>query len=260
MPAYDLSADNLPVLLLLVLVGAIASGINSVAGGGSLVSFPFLHLSLGIPAKPANATNAVGLWPGSLAGAYGFRERFHSTGHYLKTLALPTLLGSIGGAMLLIYTRERVFDAIVPALLLLATVLLAFQPHIKKWALRHREELSPTTGVVLQTLVSIYGGYFGAGMGIMMLATFTLYMKGDIHDINSIKTWLGLIINLVASIVFVTQGMVLIWPAVALTIGSLFGGFWAAKLSMRLDSELLRKIIAAYGLLASCYFAWRSWL
>jgi uncharacterized protein len=252
--------DDIPTLLALVLIGAVASGINSVAGGGSLISFPFLNLYMGIPAKPANATNAVGLWPGSLAGAYGFRERFHRTGHYLKTLAVPTLLGSVAGALLLIYTKERVFTALVPALLLLATLLLAFQPHIKKWALGHRQQLSPLTGVLLQIVVSVYGGYFGAGMGIMMLASFALYMEGDIHDINAVKTWLGVIINLVASIVFITQGMILFWPAVALTIGSLFGGFWAAKLSMKVDSEILRKIIAVYGLVASAYFAWKSWL
>src|SRR5687768_3902293 len=112
-------------MLLLMLVGAIASGINSVAGGGSLISFPYLTLGLGIAAKPANATNAVGLWPGSLAGAYGFRELFHKTGHHMKTLAVPTLLGSICGALLLIYTREKVFSSLVPFLLLGATLLLA---------------------------------------------------------------------------------------------------------------------------------------
>ena len=259
MPPDALSPDSPLGLFLLVVVGAIASAINAVAGGGSLVSFPFLNLSLGIAPKPANATNAVGLWPGSLAGAIGFRERFHRTGKHMRTLVLPTLLGSIAGALLLIATREQVFSTIVPILLFIATLLLAFQPHIKNWALKHRKEISPASGIVLQFLVSAYGGYFGAGMGIMMLACFALYMEGDIHDINAVKTWLGLIINLVASIVFVTQGLILVVPALALAAGALIGGFWGARLSMRVESERLRKLIAIYGFVASGYFAWKSW-
>lgn len=245
--------------LLLVVVGAVASGINAVAGGGSLLSFPFLSLGLGIPAKAANATNAIGLWPGSLSGALGFKELLPKTGRHMRVLALPTLLGSVAGAVLLITTKEKVFSSIVPFLLLLATVLLAFQPQIKSWALRHRSEISPTSGVVLQFLVSVYGGYFGAGMGIMMLACFALYMEGNIHELNAVKTWLGLIINLLASVVFVIQGLILLWPALWLTIGSLIGGYYAARLSLRVDPEKLRLWISAYGLLATAYFAWRTW-
>jgi uncharacterized protein len=246
-------------MLLLILVGALAAGINSVAGGGSLISFPYLTLGLGIPLKPANATNSFGLWWGSLTGALGFRELFHKTGHHMKTLALPTLIGSVAGALLLINTKEKLFGTLVPFLLLLATLLLAFQPHIKKWALGHRQQISKSSGIILQLLVSLYGGYFGAGMGIMMLASFALYMDGSIHEINAVKTWLGVIINLVASLVFLFQGMVLIWPAVFLTVGSLIGGFWAAKLSLKVEAEVLRKCIAAYGFLATAYFAWNAW-
>lgn len=245
--------------ILLILIGAVASGINSVAGGGSLISFPFLNLGLGVPAKFANATNAVGLWPGSLAGAVGFRELLPKTGRHMRTLAVPTLLGSIGGAILLIWTRQKIFETVVPFLLLLATLILAFQPRIKKWALRHRHAISAPSGIALQFLVSVYGGYFGAGMGIMMLACFALYMDGSIHELNAVKAWLALVINLVASIVFLTQGLLLAWPALYLAIGSLIGGFWAAKLSLRVDPEPLRKAIAAYGFVATAYFAWSSW-
>jgi uncharacterized protein len=249
---------DIPAILLLIIVGAVASAINSVAGGGSLLSFPYLTLGLGIPLKEANATNAVGLWPGSLSGAYGFINLLPKTRHHLKLLAVPTLIGSIAGAWLLIATRERLFAIAVPFLLLLATLLLAFQPQIKRWALGYRKEISPTAGVLLQLAVSLYGGYFGAGMGIMMLASFALYMEGTIHEINAVKTWLGVIINLVASIVFLTQGLILIWPAVFLTIGSLIGGFWAAKASQGIDPDKLRLAIAGYGFLATAYFAWRS--
>lgn len=258
-PGGFVLAADIPSLLLLALVGALAAGINSVAGGGSLISFPYLNLTLGIEPKLANATNAVGLWPGSFAGALGFRERIHRTKGHLRVLILPTLAGSVAGAGLLLVTRDRVFSAVVPVLMLAASLLLAFQPQIKGWALTHRMEVSPGGVVILQFLVSVYGGYFGAGMGIMMLACFTLYMPGDIHDINAVKSWLGLIINLVASLVFATQGLVLATPAGALIAGSLVGGFFAARLSLRLATEPLRIGIAIYGFAASAYFAWISW-
>jgi uncharacterized protein len=245
-------------LLVLVLVGALASGINSVAGGGSLLSFPTLTIGFGVPLKEANATNAVGLWPGSLSGALGFWNVLPKTRHYLKALALPTLIGSIGGAWLLIVTGRRVFESVVPWLLFVAALLLFLQPRIKAYALEHRKELSPAGAILLQLLVSVYGGYFGAGMGIMMLATFALFMEGNIHEINAVKTVLGVIINLVASIIFVAKGMVILAPAVALTIGSLIGGFAAARWSQRVDSEKLRVAIAIYGFAMAFYFAFRG--
>lgn len=172
---------------------------------------------------------------------------------------MPTLLGSVIGAWLLILTRQRVFDAIVPALILLAALLLAFQPKVKAWALGHRKSLSPVTGMILQFFVAVYGGYFGAGMGIMMLAAFALYMDGTIHEINAVKNWLGVAINLVATAVFLSQGVVLFYPALALMIGGLIGGFAAARVSQKIDPEKLRIAIAVYGVAMSLYFAAKSW-
>ena len=255
----SVTALDWPHYLLLVVVGAVASAINSVAGGGSLVSFPTLTLGLGIPSKIANATNSVGLWPGSLGGALGFRNLLGATQHHLKTLLLPTVLGSVLGAWLLIQTKQRVFDAIVPALILLAALLLAFQPQVKKWALGHRQSLSTTTGVVLQFIVATYGGYFGAGMGIMMLAAFALYMEGTIHEINAVKNWLGVAINLVATAVFVSRGVVLFGPALALRVGGSAGGFAGAKISQKMDPEKLRIGIAVYGVVTAAYFAKQYW-
>ncbi|HVL40384.1 MAG TPA: sulfite exporter TauE/SafE family protein [Fimbriimonadaceae bacterium] len=249
-----------PQLLILVVVGGIAAGINSVAGGGSLISFPTLTLGFGIPPLPANATNSVALWPGSLSGAYGFINLLPATGHHLRALLVPTFVGAVAGSLLLVYTREEIFEAVVPVLLLVAATLLAFQPQIKRWALREREELHPTTGMILQLGVAVYGGYFGAGMGIMMLAAFALYMKGTIHEINAVKTWLGVVINLVSSVIFLGKGLIVLWPAIALTIGSIVGGFWAARASQKIDPERMRLAIAAYGFVTAGYFAYRTWL
>jgi uncharacterized membrane protein YfcA len=148
--------------LVLFVVGAIASGINSVAGGGSLISFPCLTLGFNIPSLTANATNSVGLWPGSLSGAWGFRNVLGVTKRYLRILTLPTLVGSAGGAWLLTITDKKVFDAVVPVLLLVATLLLYFQPAVKKLVLGKDRTVGPIAAMLLQTVVAAYGGYFGA--------------------------------------------------------------------------------------------------
>lgn len=245
-------------LTALFFVGAIASGINTVAGGGSLISFPVL-LFFGIPSKIANATNSVGLWPGSMGGALGYREQLPKTKHHFKLLALPTLLGSAVGSWLLVLTDKRLFDSVVPFLLLAAALLLWFQPGVKRLVSAHRGELSSLTAALLQFFVAVYGGYFGAGMGIMMLAVFTLFMNGTIHEINAVKNWLGVLINVVASSLFLVQHMVLLEPGIVMALGSIVGGFLAARLSLKVDPEKMRVAIAVYGLVAAAYFAWKTW-
>lgn len=251
-----LVSNEWPQLLLLVVVGAVASAINAVAGGGSLISFPVL-VGMGVPAVEANASNAVALWPGSLSSAVGFLNQLKKTQHFLKLLFIPTVLGSIGGAILLISTQQRVFDLLVPALILLATLLLAFQPRIKKWVASKHAHTSIWTGGFLQFLVSVYGGYFGAGMGILMLAAFGLFMEGNIHELNAVKTWLGLIINFAASAVFLARGLIWVAPALALMLGAIVGGYAAARISQKVESEKLRIAIVAYGFLMVGWFIWR---
>jgi uncharacterized protein len=243
---------------LLVGVGAVASGLNAVAGGGSLISFPTLTVVIGLSEKIANATNSVGLWPGSLAGGIGFKNLYSKTSRYLKTLFLPTLIGSIAGAFLLLYTSDEVFKKVIPGLILLASLLLMFQPRVKQFVLGHKTKLPEAYGWILQFFVAVYGGYFGAGMGIMMLAAFALYMDGNIHELNAVKNWLGLIINFSASVVFIAKGLVVLWPALWLVLGSLIGGFVAAKVSQRFEPDKLRIAIAIYGIAMAGYFVWRA--
>lgn len=240
------------------MVGAIASGINAVAGGGSLISFPVLSLTLGLPEKVANATNAVALWPGSLTGGLGFAGQLERTKHAFKTLIIPTLFGSALGSYLLLVTSAGAFRKIVPFLVLFAALILLVQPTVKKWISGPHGHLPGYAGVVLQFLVALYGGYFGAGMGIMMLACFALYIEGTIHELNAVKNWLGLAINFAASVIFIAQGLVLPGPAICLTIGSLIGGYLAAKVSLRFDPEKLRPAIAIYGVVMSGYFFYRA--
>lgn len=217
-----------------------------------------MSISLGLSEKIANATNSVALWPGSLTGGIGFAGQLERTRHAFKTLILPTLLGSGLGAWLLLVTSPGAFRRIVPFLVLFAVVILLIQPKVKQWVSGPHGRLPVWAGMILQFMVSLYGGYFGAGMGIMMLACFALYIDGNIHELNAVKNWLGLAINFAASMIFIWQGMVLLAPAVCLTIGSLVGGYAAAKVSLRFDPEKLRPAIAVYGVAMSGYFFWRA--
>lgn len=241
------------------LAGGIASAINAFAGGGSLISFPTL-LWLGLPDINANATNSVALWPGSAAGAFGYRKYFAKTKHLLIKLIWPTILGSTLGAYLLVLTSEEAFQAIVPFLVLVAVLLLAFQNKIKEMASKRNLHAGVWTGIILQFLVSLYGGYFGAGMGIMMLGIMSLFVDGDMNELNALKNWLAVIINFGASVILIMQGLVLLLPAIALMAGALIGGYFSAYFTQRVPSETLRKVIVVYGLLMSLWFFYRGFI
>lgn len=239
----------------LIAIGAVASGINAFAGGGSLFSFPLLVGAFHIPSIEANATNAVGLWPGSMSGAFGFKDHLAKHRKDLQALAFPTIFGSLLGAYLLAHTSQRLFETLVPILILVASLLLSFQGRLKSAMSGHKMlQGGLAVGCVLQFLVALYGGYFGAGMGIMMLAAFGLYLDGSLHELNAIKNVLALIINLVASTFLWGQGLVLPSVAFALIIGALIGGYLAAKLSLRVSQDKLRGVIAGYGYLMALYF------
>ncbi len=211
-----------------------------------------------MPSNIANATNSVALWPGSLAGAIGFRNLFSKTSKHLKTLFLPTLVGSIIGAELFIHTSVKIFDKVIPWLILFAAALLLFQPKVKALVSKGGRVLSPSVGIFLQLLVALYGGYFGAGMGIMMLASFALYMEGTIHELNAVKSWLGLVINFAASVMFVFERIINPYDAAALAVGSIVGGFYAAKFSQKVNPDKMRLAIAAYGFAAGLYFMYKA--
>lgn len=253
-------------LLGLLLAGAVASAINAVAGGGTLVSFPIL-IALGLPEVTANATNSAALWTGSLGSALGFRGRGASPAEdparpalrrQLLLLLVPTLLGSAAGAALLGLSGERAFRIAVPGLVLLATVLLALQPRIKRWALAGKRRLPTWASLFLQLLICVYGGYFGAGMGILMLALFGLYVEGDLHTHNALKAWLGVAVNLLASLLFFWQGLVDLPAAGALVVGAVLGGYGAARLSLRLEAESLRRGVVVLGSVLALWFTLRA--
>ena len=245
---------------IIAFAAAFAAGvINSVAGGGTLVTFPAL-VWLGVPSIVANATNAVSMTPGSMASAWGYRRELGSSKRMLVLMA-PSLIGGICGALLLRLTPPGVFDRLVPFLILFATLLFMAQQQVQRLlktqaALDHSSSRWLTGAIVFQFFVSLYGGYFGAGMGILMLAALSIIGMTDIHQMNGWKNVFGTCINGIAAVYFVASGMVS-WPfAVVMTAGSIAGGAGGAGLARRLGRDAVRRIVIVigFGMALSLYF------
>jgi uncharacterized membrane protein YfcA len=235
----------------IVFLAAFAAGaINSIAGGGTLISFPAL-VWLGRNPILANATNAAALWPGSFAGTVGFRRDLATIPRWFLLLTIPSLIGAAAGAVLLLHTSTAKFESLVPWLILGATVLLAFQEMITRRLRLVAHEPTPgwvTFVFIFQLLVGLYGGYFGAGMGILMLAALGLIGLTDLHQMNGLKNLLAICINGVAAIYFAASGAV-IWPdAILMAIAAILGGFAGAKIAHRLGRKFVRNAVVVIGL------------
>lgn len=231
----------------------LGSSINSVAGGGSLVTFPAL-VWLGLPPITANATSAVAIWPGTLGGTWGYQRELRRSEARFFVLVIPSLIGGIIGAVLLRYTPPGTFAALVPFLILSATILFMAQETIRRWPKRDEATGHSSTGrwwagaTIFQLLVAIYGGYFGAGIGVLMLAALGLLGLTDIHQMNGLKNFFALCINGVACVYFVAAGMVH-WPHVILmAVGAIAGGYGSAGLARRLGPRVVRCVVILIGL------------
>jgi uncharacterized protein len=234
--------------LLILLSGLLAGAVNSIAGGGTLISFPTL-VWLGRDPIIANATNAVAMWPGSLAGAFGYRRELASARRWLILLIIPSLLGGALGAWLLLRTPSRTFEQIVPFLILGATLLLAGQELITRrvGTITHTRTHSVFV-VAFQFLVGVYGGYFGAGMGILMLAALGLIGLTDLHQMNGIKNVLAVGINGIAAIYFAVANAVAWNDVLILAIGTIAGGYLGARIARKLGRKFVRRAVVVIGL------------
>ncbi|HEU0179917.1 MAG TPA: sulfite exporter TauE/SafE family protein [Blastocatellia bacterium] len=232
---------------------AIMAGmINSVAGGGTLVTFPALVWS-GRPEIIANATNTFALVPGAWASAYGYRGEMVKAPRKFLYLLIPSVVGGLIGAILLKLTPPATFATLVPFLVLFATVLFMIQGQVQRWL---RSEASAHEGATAgwligagfyQFLVAIYGGYFGAGIGILMLAVLGIMGLTDIHQMNGLKNIFGSMINGVAAVYFVFAGLI-DWPsAVLMAAGSIVGGYGAAGIARRMSQTFVRRIVIIIG-------------
>jgi uncharacterized protein len=237
---------------LVVFVAAfIAGAINAVAGGGTLVSFPSL-IWVGLPSTIANATSTVALAPGSLGGVWGYRRDLKGLPLSTYALVVPSVVGGGIGAVLLVMTPTATFDRLIPLLILFATILFMLQDPvqrlIKSSGKAHSGSRTWLAGAILfQFFVSVYGGYFGAGIGILMLAAFGIMGFTDIHQMNGLKSFLAVCINGIAAGYFIWQGMVS-WPhAVVMMAGAIMGGVWGAGVARRIGPKGVRRIVIVIG-------------
>ena len=249
-----------PVHALIVFAAACGAGaINAVAGGGTLITFPTL-VWLGVPSITANATNAVSLWPGSLASAWGYRRELAGVERGAFLLTVPSIAGALIGAILLDLTPTATFDRLVPVLILFATGLfMAQEPLQRRFNLvdAHRAGRSPWSSWTMpfQLAVAIYGGYFGAGMGILMLAALTLMGHTDIHRMNGVKNLLSAAINGTAAIYFAFNTTVIWSDALVMAVGSMVGGLAGAGLARRIGRDNVRRLVVAIGFVSALAMA-----
>jgi hypothetical protein len=236
---------------LLFVAAFFAGAVNAVAGGGSVISFP-LMLWAGIPPVAANATNNVALFPGYAASANGYRDELRQADRQLLRFLGPAVVGGGIGAFLLLHTPSHTFEAMAPYLVLFATLLLAGRDLLtgrrRRLGERRRGRGWWTGALLADFLLSIYGGYFGAGLGILLLATLGLMGFDDLHYMNAVKAVLSMAIVAVALIYFAVAGAVLWVVGLVMALGAAFGGYTSARVARRVDQAIVRRVVVAIGL------------
>ncbi len=259
---------------------ALGGAINSVAGGGTLVTFPALVWVLdsisgtGAATILANGTNSVALAPGAFSGSWAYRRELKHQGRRVIWLAIPSLLGGTIGAILVVLGSETLFRSMIPWLIGAATALFILQPQLTP-AARSGPSQTPDssphsphitiarpsgTVLLIQLIIGIYGGYFGAGIGILMLSSLSLLNLGNIHQINGLKTILAGLINGVSVVVFIANGKVY-WPlAVPMIASAMFGGWLGAAWARKLDRRIVRRMVIGIGLTLTAWYFIREFL
>lgn len=260
--SYSLTSDPLQILSLIA-AAFVAGVINSIAGGGTLITFPVL-LWMGLDAKMANATSTVALWPGLFGGLFGYRKELENSSTVLLRLGVTSVIGGAIGAWLLIWTPSPIFARLVPFLILFATILFMAQASITRRLRLQPIVEEPKPGwwlgaIVFQFFSSMYGGYFGAGNGILMLAALGLLGVHDINRANGIKNFLGICINSIAVVSFALSHLV-VWPIALMMAGAaLLGGYAGSKGAVRVGQGAVRKAIVVIGLVITFVLVWELW-
>ena len=255
-------------LAILAVVTAIASAVNSVAGGGTILTFPALTALLpDTPARMviANATSTIGLWPGAVAAAWAYRGDRTDQPAWARWLLLPSVVGALVGSALVLVLPPEWFAALVPWLILLSAVLFTVQPWVTGLAAAAAEagnDQRPQSVAVacgLQFLVAVYGGYFGAGIGILMLAMLGMLRLGDIHRLNAVKNMLGMVVNGAAAVLFAVGSLlgsheVAWWHAGVMAAAAVVGGLAGSHLARRMPARLVRRLVAIIGFVLAGYY------
>ena len=248
-----------------LLSAACAAGmINAVAGGGTLVTFPVLIL-FGVPPVIANATSTLSLVVGTAGSIYGFRANIREVSHWFKTFIPVSLVGGWLGSFLLTHGKESTFSHLVPYLILFATLLFMIQGFVRRRVAHQALVGTPHAvarthvliAMIFQFFVSVYGGYFGAGIGILMLASLGFLGFTDIHRMNTLKNVLGSLINVVAALWFTVSGLIN-WPVMGImTVGAVAGYYLGATYSQRLSQEKARYLITIIGTVITVVMFWK---
>jgi hypothetical protein len=256
--------------LVLFLAAAVAGAVNSVAGGGTLLTFPSLIWIGRLTEIIANATSTVALWPGQLSSLWGYRKELGPSQKAVAILAVPSFLGGLAGAGLLLKTSNETFRAMVPYLILAATLLFMAQEPLARWQRRRAERAASDEGdnpaalelgspaaawpagrwaavILFQLFVAVYGGYFGAGIGILMLAALGFLGFTNIHRMNAIKNINGMCINAVAAVMFIVNGLVDWRLASLMAAGAILGGYAGAGTAQRIGQKNVRRIVVLIG-------------
>lgn len=241
-------------VLLVVVAGVWAGGINTVVGSGTLVTFPTL-LALGVPPVTANVSNSVGLVAGGISGTWGYLPELKGAGRFVARLVPMSLLGAVTGALLLLWLPPEAFEAVVPVLIGFGVLLVILGPRIQAWARRHHVEGAPDPAwhvVALMTgvlVAGVYGGYFGAAQGVILMGLLSTLSTEPIQRLNGIKNVLGMVVNAVGSLVFIIVSPELVsWPiALMVGTGALLGGVIGARVGRRLPPDVLRAVIVVIG-------------
>ena len=244
--------------LLLVGLAAVAGGmVNALAGGGTLITFPMLT-AVGIPAVAANVTNTVALCPGYLGATLAQMDDLRGQKKRLWLVVPAGVVGGIIGGVLLLNTGERMFRALVPFLILLASVLLMVQDRLRAWVFSHSGAVAgavPDIWMVLAVgAAAVYGGYFGAGLSVIVLAVLGLVLEDSLTRLNALKQAIALSVNLAAAIFFVFSGQVVWRMALVMAVGALAGGVLGGRLAGRIQPLLLRRIVVTIGILVSVIY------
>ena len=249
-------------ILFLFFAGALGGALNSVAGGGSFIAFPAL-LFTGVPPIPANATNTIALWTGAAASGGAYRNRLDVPRRVMIPLLAASLIGGLTGAFLLLKTPAHTFMRVLPWLTLGATLLFAFGKKLagdRRSVIEHEASTAALAATTLfQFCVAIYGGYFGGGMGIVMLAMLAVLGMTDIHAMNALKSLMGFVINGVAVITFIVAGAVYWWHGIIMIAGGIAGGYLGAHYAMKMPQASIRWFVVLVGAGMTVYFFWKSY-
>ncbi len=253
---------TLETILFLFFAGVLGGALNSVAGGGSFIAFPAL-LFVGVPPIPANATNTIALWTAAAASGGAYRKRLDIPRRVLIPLLTVSLIGGLVGALLLLKTPAHTFMRVLPWLTLGATLLFAFGKKLagaRGSVLEHETTgTALTVATLFQLVVAVYGGYFGGGMGIVMLAMLAALGMTDIHAMNALKSVMGFVINGVAVVMFIVFRAVYWKEGVAMIAGGIAGGYLGAHYAQKVPQTWIRVFVVLVGAGMTIYFFWKSY-